>query len=186
MQMATASRRTIAFVLAILACWQLRPTSALRTDRRVYTPNHHNARYDLAILSRQQACRLCNQWSNSIFEKGGTLKQEDEHLVAEINCFETYVQTQATWADVYYGYSPKCNMHGGGVLFLAVGTVEVPNLKLRLIVQSPHWSSVQINSHNLERSLRDEANCSELDLDLSEVFEKDVRYRLEWDGQWTG
>ena len=72
---------------------------------------------------------------------------------------------------------PKCIYGSKDVLFIVVCENVDTRCVIKQVIQSPFWSSEQIESNELKLTLEAFAN-SKLDLDY--LYKHDLRYKLAW------
>ena len=115
--------------------------------------------------------------SKSLFEI------EDAHIVTSINQLEDYIQNHRQEKDVYMCWKPKSLSGIQSVLFIIVAEINTEEkiFSIKQLVQSPFWSPEQIESNKLKEALinmNQINNCTKLD--MSYLYEHDLRYRLAW------
>ena len=69
------------------------------------------------------------------------------------------------------------------VLFVLASSVDIENkrMSVKLLVQSPMWSTEQIKSEELKKSLETMAASMAVEMDFSALYEVEPRYKLEWE-----
>ena len=101
----------------------------------------------------------------------------DLHIIVKINELENYIQEHRRPSDFYLAWIPKCVYGSKDVLFIVVCENVDTHCVIKQVIQSPFWSSEQIESNELKLTLEAFAN-SKLDLDY--LYKHDLRYKLAW------
>ena len=112
--------------------------------------------------------------TNIMVEKIEKIDKED--IIKRINELEQYIQENRKPNDYYIAWIPKCVNGSKDILFLVVCQQKKEKFCVKQLIQSPFWSPDQIESTQLKLSLE---GMSEY-IDMSELYENDIRYKLAW------
>lgn len=155
--------------------------SSLQIPKRKFIRNHANPSSDLRIISRSQASVISKYWLNAIVSYKPMIAKEDQHIVQQINALENHLQQHNLETDLYMAWMPKG--HVKEVLVLVVSTIDSSNktMRVNMLVQSPLWSSDQIKSTSLKKSLETMSDNVDLQINFDDLYDKEPRYKLEWE-----
>ena len=164
---------------------------------RTYTSNK-NPYKDLTRISPSQASFISKRWlENMIVEITQEEKNdkklerlprklfdlEKAHIVTNINQLEDYIANHRSVVDMYLSWMPLSTKNIKTPLFIIVGEMDNTNkiFSIKQLVQSPDWDNRQISSEELKNALIDYTSQFEsTTIDLTYLFEHDLRYKLSW------
>ena len=155
--------------------------SNFNNKKRKFIPNKNNPSSDLKVISLSEASIISKHWLININE--GKLKNCD-HIIDKINKSEEFFQKQyseeSKFNDLYLAWAPKGEI--AQVSYIVISTVDHEDKKLivNILIPSPNWNTNQISNLELKKSLMDLAYKSEAELDLTPLYDSDIRIKLDW------
>ena len=166
-----------------------------------FNPDKKSLINDLQVLSPGQASLITKNWLENIvlditnqknnkdkdLNKNYFFEYDDLHIISSINKLEQYIQDSFEKNDKYknlfIGWYPL-GIHGRReVLFIILVQLNIftKEFLVKELVQSPFWSSEQIDSIILKKTLIEqnkENNCTSINFDY--LYENNLRYKLAW------
>lgn len=157
---------------------------AVQLPKRSYTPSNVSPNMDLLQVSLPEASMITQTWYAKVTQSVKCIRKEDEHIVTQINRFETSIQKEIEEERIFYIWTPPEQNGHCDVLFVVMITLHLSRneMVVDLVVQSPFWSSEQIDSIHLRTCIESKVRVREthLKLNMEPLFVNDPRYRLEW------
>lgn len=168
------------------------------TNVRKYRENLNPGK-DLIKITHSQSSLISKSWLENIIIEINTKNKNnknlpsklfelaDAHIVNSINQLENYISDHRSDNDIYLSWMPSSikpkKFKNKISLFIIVAEVDNKNKKfsIKQLVQSPLWDPSQIPSYKLKEALSDFTTQFEgLDIDLSYLYQHDLRYKLSW------
>lgn len=174
------------FFYSLVVCLFIRANSLLPNrmpsgNPRIFHPNIENPCRDIETVDSSKVSFIAKHWVNNIMV-APQINKEDKHILERIKRLDLFVQYCDGPQIRFMVWKPLGPYDE--VLFLVVSRIREKRngdfLCVKLLIQSPFWDSEQINSKELKNALESLCKESEMKLDLSFVFEMDMRYKLEW------
>tara|TARA_Y100000992_G_C21116805_1_gene419928 strand:+ start:113 stop:721 length:609 start_codon:yes stop_codon:yes gene_type:complete len=153
---------------------------------------------DLTRISPSVASVISKQWLDNIIsdvwstynndyklEKipNKLLELQNMYIVKSINNLENYITDHRNFNDIYLSWMPASYKNNKIELFIVAGQLDTYNniFVINQIVQSPLWDNRQIPSYKLKDALLDFTKELESStIDLSPLYDHDIRYKLSW------
>lgn len=159
--------------------------NAVKMPHRHFMSSKPNPATDLHSISQSQASIITRVWLREIVLHNPTIALEDECIVSQINRFEAHVQSESNQDNFYVVWVPEPSDKGGNrdALFVLASSVnaETNRMCVKLLVQSPFWCTDQIHSTALKDSLESLASTMGNDINFSDLYKVEPRYKLEWE-----
>lgn len=147
-----------------------------------YAPSY-DAKKDLIRIGHSKASILSKHWLQTILQTFVALGQQhvllgnNEPIVNKINQLEQYIQENRETYDYYLAWIPPSIPPGRkDVLCIVVCQEKKGEVVLKQIVPSPFWSSEQISSIELKKTI----DATYQNIDMTELYAHDVRIKYEW------
>jgi hypothetical protein len=147
-----------------------------------YTPGY-DVKKDLVRITHSRASIISKQWLQNILKTFVILGQQhillenNEPSVNKINQLEQYIQENRETYDYYLAWIPPSLPPGRkDVLSIVVCQEKNGCVVLKQIVPSPFWSSEQISSMELKKSI----DATYQNINMMEFYTHDARIKYEW------
>jgi hypothetical protein len=175
--------RFISFIFFIVNTNGLTPSNYPSGKHKIYNPNSCAPSSDLILLNRERTRFIAKHWENNILHCGREIRKEDEHILRDIDELYDILRHNDAFDKriMYISWCPLGAIRE--ILFLVVAEINIENntFAIQLVLQSPFWESRQIESRYLKSALEDLVDdLDDISLDLTELYEKNRRLRLEW------
>lgn len=141
---------------------------------------------DLVMIGHSKASFISKHWLENILkhlianEKNkkfiGYKDHPDLHIIMKINELENYIQENRGTNDYYMAWMPKCLYGYKDVLFIVVCQDNTSGFCVKRIIQSPFWSSEQIESIELKNALESMSTH----VNMNDLYYSYPRYELAW------
>ena len=188
-------------LLLLLNVYCLMPKKLPNGKILKFNPDKKTLINDLQILSPGQASLITKNWLENIvlditnkknnkdkdLAKNYFFEYDDLHIITSINKLEQYIQESFEKNDkhknLFIAWYPL-GIHGRReVLFIILVQLNIftKEFLVKHLIQSPFWSSEQIDSIILKQTLIEqnkENNCTTINFDY--LYENNLRYKLAW------
>lgn len=159
----------------------LLPNKMPNGQPRKYFPNVKNRKNDIKYIDSEMTSFIAKHWINNIVVSP-RINKEDKHILKRLSRLNVFLQHCNTPNILFMVWSPSGVYNE--VLFIIVARTKMKRNKkhlcVNLLIQSPFWDSQQVESKELKLALEHLCECSNMELDLSFVYNWDFRYKLEW------
>lgn len=137
--------------------------------------HHTDINKELLIVDYKYVSLISWNWLSNILGSYNLENNPDYHIITKINRLEGLSQDENLYT--YMVWKPKCIYGSSDVLFIIVSELIDNKYNIKLVIQSPFWCSEQIESNELKNIL---IEYTDDNIDLDELYDSDLRYRLSW------
>ena len=174
--------RIWSFVLIYTGACALQPSRLPNGQLLRFRSNVFASCLDLKAIESYESNIITNYWTENInvYQTGN---REDKHILDHIDEFNRLFKNNPDPRYVHLIWVPPGMSQE--ILFYVLVRVDniTETLSVCMLIQSPFWDSTQIESIELKYALEDLAVKSKKVLDLTQLYDNDVRFRLAWN-EW--